>query len=902
MKYLGQHIQHFISRFKNDIFLEDISSGTIASGGNLGLDSNNKIVKATISSTTDLTSDVTGILPVANGGTGASSLTGNSVLIGNGTSAINPSPNFTFDGEDLLLESANLQKPTFTLKNTNNSANPAIISFVKDKGAAGADDDNVGFITFTSDNDAQEQIVFGNIAASVSEARDGNEEGKIAIGVCAFQSGSGTDAGNVITGEANGDSIVDVTLGAGATGVTTIAGTLTIGSTAFVNNSGVIQVATQGTIDHDSLANFVAAEHYRWDTDISSTATINAANIPTLNQSTTGNAATATALATARNINGVSFDGTGDITVTAAGSTLSDTVTVAKGGTGATSLTDNAVLLGNSTSAVEASAHLTYSNFAPGGGVDIDQLTIGDANSTAGHVLTPGSIPMSVGPSGSSGSNTAGANLTLQGGQSTGNAAGGSIRFVSSVAGSSGSLTNTTGEIAAFDNVGNLQLDGGITTGSTSFVNSSGVIQVATQGTIDHDSLANFVAAEHYRWDTDISSTATIHANNITDLHGAGVDGSANQLLTDDGDGTVTSETDLTFSSGSLIMQSSAAQVFTLKRTSTGSDNDSVGSIRFTGNDDADNPLRYAAIEGKIIDASNGAEEGQLNLIVASHDGEDVTGLSITSGDAEDEVDVSIASGTSSVTTVAGDLTVTSNLTADNVRLPGGGTISFDDSLDGTDQFITGTDSNLTIDGDDKIKLRADTQIEVKSTSNTDTVIITNNSGNIYTAGDIELGHASDTTISRSAAGKVTIEGNEIQTTNVHHHFLNAGFFMSFPFSRYIPLNGSINEQNTSTSSPEYTNFTWPYDGFVKKMILRTETDMGSTELKLYKGASGATVSTAMGAVTQTVDANNAVEFDFTSVTNTYSKGETMAVRVDPTDDPDGGQNITIELVFDLTT
>ena len=85
-------------------------------------------------------------------------------------------------------------------------------------------------------------------------------------------------------------------------------------------------------------------------------------------------------------------------------------------------------------------------------------------------------------------------------------------------------------------------------------------------------------------------------------------------------------------------------------------------------------------------------------------------------------------------------------------------------------------------------------------------------------------------------------------------------------------------------------------------MILRTETDMGSTELKLYKGASGATVSTALGAVTETVAASNAVEFDFTSVSNTYSKGDTMAIRVDPTDDPDGGQNITIELVFDLTT
>ena len=46
MKWIGQHIYDLISRFRNDVYLEDISSGTIASGGNLGLDSNNKIVKA----------------------------------------------------------------------------------------------------------------------------------------------------------------------------------------------------------------------------------------------------------------------------------------------------------------------------------------------------------------------------------------------------------------------------------------------------------------------------------------------------------------------------------------------------------------------------------------------------------------------------------------------------------------------------------------------------------------------------------------------------------------------------------------------------------------------------------------------------------------------------------------
>jgi len=79
MKWIGQHIYDLVSRFRNDVYLEDIDTGTIASGGNLGLDSHNKIVKA---------AEATGTLPVANGGTGATSLTTDGVLFGNGTSAI----------------------------------------------------------------------------------------------------------------------------------------------------------------------------------------------------------------------------------------------------------------------------------------------------------------------------------------------------------------------------------------------------------------------------------------------------------------------------------------------------------------------------------------------------------------------------------------------------------------------------------------------------------------------------------------------------------------------------------------------------------------------------------------------------------------------------------------------
>ena len=97
MKWIGQHIWDFITRFRSDVYLEATETGTIASGGNLGLDANNKIVKAAeVGSSVDLTSEVTGVLPVANGGSGASTLTSTGVLTGSGTSAITANSTFTY--------------------------------------------------------------------------------------------------------------------------------------------------------------------------------------------------------------------------------------------------------------------------------------------------------------------------------------------------------------------------------------------------------------------------------------------------------------------------------------------------------------------------------------------------------------------------------------------------------------------------------------------------------------------------------------------------------------------------------------------------------------------------------------------------------------------------------------
>ena len=53
----------------------------------------------------------------------------------------------------------------------------------------------------------------------------------------------------------------------------------------------------------------------------------------------------------------------------------------------------------------------------------------------------------------------------------------------------------------------------------------------------------------------------------VTDLHSAGVDGSANQLLTDDGDGTITSESTLTYNSEILSIGADDAGVAEIIRT-----------------------------------------------------------------------------------------------------------------------------------------------------------------------------------------------------------------------------------------------------------------------------------------------------------------------------------------------
>lgn len=133
---------------------------------------------------------------------------------------------------------------------------------------------------------------------------------------------------------------------------------------------------------------------------------------------------------------------------------------------------------------------------------------------------------------------------------------------------------------------------------------------------------------------------------------------------------------------------STAAPVIVLKRNSgSPADADYLGQIKFQGENDADQEVNYAKITGKILDASDGTEDGILEFAHIK----------------------------------AGSQNISARFRSDSLQL-----------LNGTNFTVAGT-SELT--------------------------------GVVTTGASIELGHASDTTIARSSAGVVTIEGNTIITT-----------------------------------------------------------------------------------------------------------------------------------------
>ena len=208
-----------------------------------------------------------------------------------------------------------------------------------------------GTYTATAATPAADNITTGDAAVTISTS-----SGAVTIGPGA------SDQDVFIKGNDGGSAITALTFDMSAAGAATFNDKITaVGTSVFTNLDISGDVDVDGTLETDALTiggttlaetiadtiGSMVSSNTETGIDVSYQDGDNTLDfvIQTLNQDTTGNAATATVLETARNINGVSFNGSSNITVTAAGSTLSDTVTVGKGGTGITDTPANGTLL-----------------------------------------------------------------------------------------------------------------------------------------------------------------------------------------------------------------------------------------------------------------------------------------------------------------------------------------------------------------------------------------------------------------------------------------------------------------------------------------------------------------------------------------------------------------------------
>ena len=145
--------------------------------------------------------------------------------------------------DTVTFTSANTDDPVVQIKNTTNaSGSQARLEFIKDKGAAGAQLDDIGSIKFISDNDAQELTDYAEIFSEVvvNGHVDGDEAGSLVLRVAASDgSTSGLRPGFSIQGSPS-DNTVSATIGSGSASTVTIPGNLIVsGTTTTVNSTTV---------------------------------------------------------------------------------------------------------------------------------------------------------------------------------------------------------------------------------------------------------------------------------------------------------------------------------------------------------------------------------------------------------------------------------------------------------------------------------------------------------------------------------------------------------------------------------------------------------------------------------------------------------------------------------------
>ena len=327
---------------------------------------------------------------VAHGGTGASSLTANAILTGNGTSAIQAETTLLFDSNKIIPTATahnaagtvlSLSAGATTAGTSNNQAGGALTI----QGGQGKGSGAGGAIIFQTANAGSSGSSLNALATALTVNDDGSvtTSGTIELGHASdttiARSGSGdiTIEGNAVY-RAGGTDVAVADGGTGASSLSNLitlsthttgsyVGTVTAGaglvSTGATSGEGIthslsidLSEVSEVAIAHGDFIAFMDAtdSNATKKEEIADVATLFAGTGLTASSSVIGVDASQTQITSLGTIGTGTWEGT--------------TIAVASGGTGATSLTDGGVLLGSATGAITAMAVLANGEMIVGDG------------------------------------------------------------------------------------------------------------------------------------------------------------------------------------------------------------------------------------------------------------------------------------------------------------------------------------------------------------------------------------------------------------------------------------------------------------------------------------------------------------------------------------------------------
>ena len=189
-------------------------------------------------------------------------------------------------------------------------------------------------------------------------------------------------------------------------------------------------------------------------------------------------------------------------------------------------------------------------------------------------------------------------------------------------------------------------------------------------------------------------------------------------------------------------------------------DDDEIGQVEFKHDDSNNNQHLYASMQGFAKDVTNSDEIGKLKIGVSTGHGTNSyqDGIVIEGHTTDNRVDVTIGNGTDSVTTIAGDLTVTGTTTTVNSTVV--------DIADKNIKIAKGATTSASTDGAG-ITFSSWSAAPILSWNNTSAYINLNKNFNVQ--GDITLsGTVDGIDIATDVAANTNKETNV--TTNLGHN------------------------------------------------------------------------------------------------------------------------------------